>query len=401
MIFQTYWFVLFSLVFFALYWPIRNALFRRIWLLLGCLVFHYHFAGPAGVLPILILGVVVYLVALTRKRALCFAAAILCVGALVFYKYTHFLLLDALALIWPDKATHIDGQIGLLLPMAAPLAISFFTFEFIHYLMDVADGKKPIHGKTDFALFTLYFPSLVAGPIKRFESFIPNLHHGLKSQNWEDAKIGLQRFAMGAFKKIVIADNLTLGIDLWQQHPFLEWLSPWQLWLWFIALSARILFDFSGYSDMAIGLARMMGIKIPENFNYPYIATSLQDFWQRWHISLSSWIRDYIYIPLGGNRHGKHRQLLNALVAFSLCGLWHGAAWNFLLWGLWHGFGLVVNSTYASWLGPIGRKLATLFKQAPPLGWALTFMHVSLGWLLFFYEPDRAWYIVGKLFGAH
>ena len=149
---------------------------------------------------------------------------------------------------------------------------------------------------------------------------------------------------------------------------------------------------------MAIGLSRLLGVRLPENFNYPYLATSLRDFWQRWHMSLTSWIRDYIYIPLGGNRHGRVRQLANALLVFALCGLWHGPAWHFVLWGLWHGLGLVINHAYASFLGPVGRGLAGLFARAPVLGWAVTLLYVAVGWLLFFYEPAQALALAAKLF---
>jgi alginate O-acetyltransferase complex protein AlgI len=167
--------------------------------------------------------------------------------------------------------------------------------------------------------------------------------------------------------------------------------------LFLLALAARIVFDFSGYSDIAIGLARMAGVRLPENFNWPYLATSLQDFWQRWHISLSSWIRDYVYIPLGGSRHGQFRRVANGLIAFGLCGAWHGAAWHFVLWGLWHGFGLAINATYRSALGPVGTALGRIFDRLPALGWVLTFPFVAFGWLLFFYEPARAWAMAVKL----
>jgi alginate O-acetyltransferase complex protein AlgI len=144
----------------------------------------------------------------------------------------------------------------------------------------------------------------------------------------------------------------------------------------------------------------MLGVRLPENFNFPYLATSLQDFWRRWHISLSSWVRDYVYIPLGGSRHGPLRRLVNGLAAFALVGLWHGAAWHFVLWGLWHGAGLAVSSTYTAWLGPAGAKLKAELTRAPSVAWALTMLHVSFGWLLFFHEPAQAWAMATKLMGV-
>src|SRR5262249_54799249 len=147
---------------------------------------------------------------------------------------------------------------------------------------------------------------------------------------------------------------------------------------------------FSGYSDIAIGLARILGIRLPENFNWPYVATNLQEFWQRWHISLSTWIRDYIYIPLGGNQLGPIRRMVNAFAAMALCGLWHGPAWNFVAWGVYHGLGLAVNNYYATALGPVGGALAGLFRRVPLLGWVTTTLFVWFGWLLFFYPVPQA-----------
>jgi len=155
--------------------------------------------------------------------------------------------------------------------------------------------------------------------------------------------------------------------------------------------------DFSGYSDIAIGLARIIGIVLPENFYWPYAATSLQQFWQRWHISLSSWIRDYVYIPLGGNRHGLLRKTFNGLLAFALCGLWHGAAWNFIFWGVMHGVGLALNSSYRTW-GILGNYLSLAFDKVPVLGWITTGLFVFLGWIYFFYPISEASHIVTLLF---
>jgi alginate O-acetyltransferase complex protein AlgI len=161
-------------------------------------------------------------------------------------------------------------------------------------------------------------------------------------------------------------------------------------WVVFLAIGFRILLDFSGYSDMAIGFARMLGVRLPENFQWPYLATSVRDFWQRWHISLSLWIRDYVYIPLGGGRGGAGRRVINALVAFALCGLWHGPAWHFVAWGLYHGAGLTVSATYRAGLGRLGARLGAVLDHTPFLAWAVTFAFVMAGWLLFFYPVGQA-----------
>lgn len=395
MLFTTYWFVIFVVIFFPVYWAVRWPVARRWWLLAGCAVFHYHFAGPAGMLPVIILGAVTYLAGLSRRRLFCGLAIALAVLALVFYKYTLFLSQGVIALVSPELAARATAQADRWLPALPPLGISFFVFEFVHYLVEVYRGGDPIRRPTDFALFSIFFPSLVAGPIKRYAQFIPSLHEGVAGAGTADVAAGARRIALGFFKKVVLADNLTLMINHYAGD--FATLAPLEAWGLFAAIAARILFDFSGYSDIAIGLARMMGVALPENFRWPYVATNLQDFWQRWHISLSSWIRDYVYIPLGGNRHGAARKLLNGLVAFALCGIWHGPAWNFVLWGLWHGLGLAVQSSYQTALGPAGRAIAWLFDFLPFLGWLLTILFVGFGWLLFFYPVDQAWAMAAKL----
>jgi len=281
------------------------------------------------------------------------------------------------------------------LPSAPPLAVSFFTFEFVHYLVEIRRGHEPIRNAREFATVSIYFPSLVAGPIKRYRDFIPQLRAGCAQVRTDDVLVGLQRFALGAFKKLVLADNLQSIIRFVEPH--FPSFSASDAWGFLIAVSLRILFDFSGYSDMAIGLSRMMGIGLPENFNYPYFAKSLPQFWQRWHISLSTWIRDYVYIPLGGNRLGVPRRILNGIIAFALCGIWHGAAGHFLLWGLWHGAGLAVASTYRL-AGPRGLRVAEYLGHNDFLAWLLTQLYVSVGWLLFFYPVDQAWEMAQKLF---
>ena len=179
-----------------------------------------------------------------------------------------------------------------------------------------------------------------------------------------------------------------IWIDI--QGPHFDALEYGWRWLFFFLLAIRILLDFSGYSDIAIGYARMLGIRLPRTFNWPYLARNLSDFWSRWHISLSTWIRDYLYIPLGGNRHGAVRRALNAAIAFAICGLWHGADWNFVLWGLLHGSGLVISQNYRKALGPVGSAIAFAFDRVPLLGIVVTFLFVGFSWILFFYPVSTA-----------
>src|SRR5258708_27198796 len=257
-----------------------------------------------------------------------------------------FLVSSLLGLVLPVST----GAVESWLPSAIPLGISFFTFEFVHYLVDVYRGDTPVRSIRDFGSFILFWPTMISGPIKRYQKFIPAMHHCIKNKSSSDAMQGLIRIAIGLTKKWG-ADNLTGLIDY--AEPRLHEQPLALRWIFLIAIAARILLDFSGYSDMAIGYAKVMGITVPENFNWPYLARSPIEFWQRWHMSLSLWIRDYIYIPLGGNRLGVTRRVFNALAAMAICGLWHGPNWNFVVWGLYHGAGLTVATLFQRLLLPL------------------------------------------------
>jgi alginate O-acetyltransferase complex protein AlgI len=395
MIFATYWFFAFAALFLPVFWVVRSSSARMIWLLVGCVTFHAHYAGPAGVVPIIIIAIVTYFAGLSRHKTVCLSAIAACIGALCFYKYSIFLINGLLGQINPAAAKNASEWAKNMLPQAPPLGISFFAFEFIHYLYDVRKGTPPLRNPFQFMAFSIFFPSLVAGPIKRYEQFIPSLKDGLAKVNTRDVVIGVTQVAFGYLKK-VIADNLTLYLDTYQDKFAGFPLN--QRWVLFSAIAFRILFDFSGYSDIAIGLARMLGIRLPPNFNWPYFATSIQTFWQRWHMSLSSWIRDYVYIPLGGSRHGQVRRILNGLVAFGLCGLWHGAAWNFVIWGLYHGIGLGVCASYRHLPFGVGRRIERVLSKLAPINWVFTQAFVWLGWLLFFFPVDKALTMTRLLF---
>jgi alginate O-acetyltransferase complex protein AlgI len=418
MIFLTYDFVGFAALFYLLYFLIPLQTLRLATIVVGSLAFQWHFGGWLSVIPVSILATMTFLAGRSGdQRAIGMAIAV-CVLSLVFYKYTYFFTDRVVGVLAPAFGSSLHAMVQTAVPAVIPLGISFFTFEFVHYLVELRRGGRPITGFVDFLAFGLYWPTMVAGPIKRYQQFLPALHTGLAGPSAADAMIGLVRIAIGLVKKWG-ADNLMAWIEF-NEGQF-EHLDLETRWLFLAAIAFRILLDFSGYSDMAIGFARMMGIVVPENFNWPYVARTPIEFWQRWHMSLSSWIRDYIYIPLGGNRLGLPRRILNALIAMALCGLWHGPSWNFAVWGLYHGAGLAVASLLQQGMrrdregslvgassaddNQIGRwevffRNSMLQNIADCLAWIATMLFVSIGWLLFFYPVETAWRMTRLLFGG-
>ncbi len=384
MIFNTSWFLLFFVLVYAAFLAIPGARARFFFILLASAVFHFHFAGPAGVAPIVVVAACTYgfglwlarLQAGARRRIVFAAAVAIPALALVAYKYRALFLS-----VLPGRPVLPEGHGGA--QVALPLAISFFTFEFVHYLTDVYHGSAPIRSPFRFAYFSIFFPSIVSGPIKRYQPFLAQVGEGMRRPGFALAVAGAAQVLIGFFKKLVIADNAALAIDLVEKRSRA---SAGGILLLLFLLSVRILFDFSGYSDIAIGLARMIGIALPENFRYPYIARNISEFWQRWHISLSRWIRDYIYIPLGGGRHGTLVKAANLSVTMFICGLWHGAAWHFGFWGLYHGAGLTAHSVWEK--SRIGKRFAA-FPGSRWIGIAVTDAFVAYGWLLFFYPLGR------------
>ncbi len=399
MIFNTCWFLYFFIIFYALLWLIPNARVRLLFVLVSSAVFQYHFAGPAGVAPIIVMAVSTYFLARwmdqlpigspQKKRVFILALFVPIIG-LVYYKYRALLIGSAAGLIGGEAGKVLEPY---AVPTALPLAISFFTFEFVHYLTDVYLGKgKSIGNFFQFGIFSIFFPSVVSGPIKRFQPFLAQLGEGLQRPKLTLAALGLAQVLLGFFKKLVIADNATMMIHLLEKRTDLSF-GP--VCFLMSLLSIRILFDFSGYSDIAIGLGKMIGLALPVNFNFPYIARNITFFWRRWHMSLSSWILDYIYIPLGGNRLGPARKFFNLTVTMFVCGLWHGASWHFGIWGIYHGLGLTLHNAWEK-TGFGGRWAAW-----DPSRWfdiALTNLFVAYGWLLFFYPMDTVFKMTRYLF---
>lgn len=255
---------------------------------------------------------------------------------LIGFKYANFLVdnLNTLFLLLSLPTVYLP-------PVHLPMGISFFTFQALSYVVDVYRGATPAQrNPMRMALYKALFPQLIAGPIVRYVDVREQF--GERRISAQEMALGIQRFIVGLSKKVLLADPLGYVADQVFGAPATA-LDASAAWLGIVCYAMQIYFDFSGYSDMAIGLARMLGFRFLENFTYPYIAQSIQDFWRRWHISLSSWFRDYLYIPLGGNKKGPLRTYLNLLVVFFLCGLWHGASWVFVIWGLWHGAFLVLE----------------------------------------------------------
>lgn len=308
-----------------------------------------------------------------------FISVIFNLGMLGFFKYANFLV-DNLNLV----LLSLGRETILIAPIHLPIGISFFTFQALSYVVDVYRGKTNVQTNIlNLGLYIALFPQLIAGPIVRYTDIAHQLLGRILKR--ENIALGVQRFAIGLAKKVMIADQMSLIVDsIFAQSP--SDLSTPVAWLGIITYVLQILFDFSGYSDMAIGLGRVFGFTFLENFNYPYIAQSVRDFWRRWHISLSTWFRDYAYIPLGGNRQGVGRTYLNLYIVFFLTGLWHGASWNFVIWGLWHGTFLVIERLgFDSLLNRIWQPLRHIY----------LLLVVLVGWVIFRVEtmPQALAYI--------
>ena len=296
------------------------------------------------------------------KRVL-FLGILFNVSFLFFFKYADFFI---------TNVNYISGESFSLLRIALPLGISFFTLQQIAFLIDASRGEVEDTGLLNYSLFVSFFPQLVAGPIVHHKEMMPQFlsddSHRFSHRSFFS---GLYIFSIGLFKKVVIADTFSSWSIAGFDHPVsLTFFSSWSV---ILSYSLQLYFDFSAYSDMAIGLGRMLNIELPINFNSPYKALSLQDFWRRWHMTLSRWIRDYIYFPLGGSRQSNFRTYINLLITFTICGIWHGAGWTFVFWGLLHGLGLVLNRMWRL----LGIRLPKL------VAWFVTFLFVSLGWVLF------------------
>lgn len=392
MLFHTPQFFAFFLMVLVLFYALPRP--ARRWILLAASYFFYMCWNTKFVLLIIVLTAIDYTAAMWmrrlpagRKRK---AALVMSLAAnlsfLGFFKYYNFL---AGNLAWVLARPFDAFALHIILPMG----ISFHTFQSMSYVIDVYRGEQEvITDLVDYALYIAFFPQLVAGPIVRARHFFADLYHW-RAPDAREILRGTLLVVFGLLKKLAIADQFARIADDFFGNPAAH---PGYLAAWsgVIAFAIQIFFDFSGYTDMAIGLAQLLGFHFPENFRRPYLARSITEFWRRWHISLSTWLRDYLYIPLGGNRHGRWQTYRNLMLTMLLGGLWHGASWNFVIWGGYHGALLSVERV-------AGIRERQRWSIVDPLRVALTFALASISWVFFRAATlHDSLYILGRLVGG-
>lgn len=350
MVFASITFLYYFLPIFLILYFIFPKKYKNIVLLIFSFIF-YFYGEPKYILLMLIEVLFSYFMTLSLEKnksksllgiIISFHIFLLCV-----FKYFNFIITNINSIF--------DGNISLL-NIVLPIGISFYTFQIISYEVDVYRGKvKASKSLIDYMTYVFLFPQLIAGPIVRYETISKELKS--RKVTLEDFSYGVNRFIIGLFKKVVIANNIGELCNILNGSSEVSVLLYWILG---ISYMLQIYFDFSGYSDIAIGIGRMIGFKFPENFNYPYTANSVTDFWRRWHMTLSSWFRDYVYIPLGGNRVSTLKHIRNILVVWMLTGLWHGASWNFIIWGIYFGVILIIEKYF---LNKILEKLPRVIRN--------------------------------------
>ena len=336
----------------------------------------FYFWGAPSFFAILLIGLIVdfYLNRLIWyaedkvKKNLLITVIILNTSMLIWYKYLNFFADNVNSVLQTLEIGSIPLPDILL-----PIGISFITFQKLSYSIDIYRRKAPVQENfVNYALYILFFPQLIAGPIVRYNEVAAQINDRRDAENIDNKIAGFYRFMIGLGKKVMIANTLGMFVDL--HFGSVGEMSSAMAWLVIVAYSFQIYYDFAGYSDMAIGMARMMGFRFPENFNFPYISQNISEFWRRWHITLGSWMRDYLYIPLGGNQLGKRRMYINLWVVFLISGFWHGAAWNFVIWGIFHGLFLIADRVFLiSLLSRLGKIPSVL----------ITFLIVLIGWVFF------------------
>ncbi len=326
-----------------------------------------------------------------RRKLFLVFSIILNIGLLAYFKYANFFIDNFNVLLGLFGSSPIRWTKVVL-----PIGISFFTFQKMSYSIDVyRKTSAPLQQITDYALFIMLFPQLIAGPIVRYNEIAAQITDRSANETIDNKILGFYRFVLGLSKKMLIANILAEYVDQVFALPTTE-IGFSTAWLGILAYTFQIYFDFSGYSDMAIGIGKMIGFKFPENFNNPYISKSVSEFWKRWHITLGRWMMDYLYIPLGGNRKGNGRTYLNLWIVFFLSGLWHGASWTFVAWGVFHGLFIVLEKIFQK-KGAHQKNTFTAY-----LSVFFTFVTVMIGWVLFRADTiGYAVHYVGAMFGTN
>lgn len=387
-VFLLYFLPLFMLVYFSVDRKYKNAV-----ILIGS-IFFYAWGAPKFIFVILVTTFLdFYLVTWmdrtaseTKRKLMLTLSVSVNIGLLFYFKYSNFFIenVNQALSVFTDKQIHWTK-------LVLPIGISFYTFETITYVVDVYRRvHKPLTKFWDYQLYIILFPKLIAGPIIRYHELADQITE--RPESTDDRLTGFYRFALGLGKKVLIANQMgavadaVFGSDYAQMDTLTAWVGS-------LAYTFQIYFDFSGYSDMAIGLGKMMGFRFPENFNNPYISRSITEFWRRWHMTLGNWMRNYLYIPLGGNRVATWRLYVNLWLVFLASGLWHGASWSFVFWGAFHGFFLVIERAF------FGKVLDRIGKIPAML---ITFFIVNIGWVFFRIDHIRdAFRYIGRMFSLH
>lgn len=373
----------------ALYFLPFGLIYKNVVLLLASIIF-YAWGEPRLVIVMIAVALVAYAGGLlidkdrkdkaASKRWMIITVAII-VANLFIFKYLNFAA---------DNLAHLGFEISIG-KIRLPIGISFYTFQILSYVIDLYRGNVKLQKNFFYLLLYLcFFPQLIAGPIVRYSTVEEEINH--REKNFDEIVAGVKRFIIGLAKKVILANGIASFAEIVYAGTF-EVYGTAMYWLAALAYTLQIYFDFSGYSDMAIGMGLITGFHFLENFDHPYVSTSITEFWRRWHISLSTWFRDYVYIPLGGNRCTVKRQVLNLLIVWALTGLWHGASWNFVLWGLYYFVLLIIEKFWA------GKRL----KELPAIAsWCITMFFVMIGWVIFnITDFNSLATVLGSMFSSH
>lgn len=375
MVFSSIIFLLYFLPLFLLAYHFIDRKYKN-YLILFASIFFYAWGAPKFLFIIIGTTVVDFYIvneiykssSEKRKKLFLSISVAIKIGLLAYFKYANFFVENLNSVLHSIGISQVEWT-----SVALPIGISFYTFQTITYSIDVYRKiHPPLEKVSDYLLYIMSFPQMIAGPIVRFNSIASQITN--RRDHVDDRLIGFYRFSIGLAKKVLIANVMAEQADLIFNNE-LSGISTSTAWIGVLAYTFQIYFDFSGYSDMAIGLGKMMGFTFPENFDSPYISRSISEFWRRWHITLGAFMKDYLYIPLGGNKvSSKYRLYLNLWIVFLISGLWHGASWNFILWGAYHGLFLILDRLFLiQLLNKVGRIVSTLF----------TFFIVMMGWVIF------------------